>query len=442
MAVTILTPAHSGKENLLPPPVVPPSSCSRRPIPVHERSDLANPPPATLLAVASSFPRDVLDVDDATEYAQSLSCVNDEQRLKVAKLYRRTGVESRGSVLAKTDNRGRVRLDFYDPLQPDGSGRGAGDILSADDDGGSVAVQTMPPPVARAAATSRGPTTADRNNRYGVEAARLAMRSACQAIERSGRPASAITHLVTVSCTGFLAPGIDIDLIEGLDLSPQTQRVNVGFMGCHGLINGLRVARDIVAADHRATVLVVSVELCSLHYQYGYDAHRIVSGAIFADGSSSAVVGRTGDSNRSTSGVGQLGDGGSCLIPGSRDAMTWRIGDHGFEMTLEATVPSLIEHHLSGFLCPWLASRDLDIESIGGWAVHPGGTRILGAVESALNLTPDDLIVSYDVLRHHGNMSSATLGVILGRFAQNDVPRPWAMLGFGPGLEVELLLVR
>ncbi len=390
---------------------------------------------AVLLAIASQFPEESLNVDAAAEFAQSVSCHTDAQRTKVAKLYRRTGVERRGSVLLTKNEQGRTTQDFYQPL-PIGDHP---DAMVAD----------------------RGPGTAARNDRYGVEAPRLALASAANALQQSDIGSDRVTHLVTISCTGFQAPGVDIDLIEGLDLSPQTQRVAVGFMGCHGLINGLRVARDIVTADPDAIALVVSVELCSLHYQYGYDSQRIVSGSIFADGSSAAVVaaGPTALTTRpvvgparvqsppstpntpDTSNTVQLGDGGSCLIPRSRDAMTWRIGDHGFEMTLAASVPSLIEHHLAGFLNPWLADRGLDIGSIGGWAVHPGGTRILGAVESALSLTPDDLIVSYDVLRQHGNMSSATLGVILGRFIQTNVPKPWAMLGFGPGLEVELMLI-
>ena len=122
--------------------------------------------------------------------------------------------------------------------------------------------------------------------------------------------------------------------------------------------------------------------------------------------------------------------------------MTWRIGDHGFQMTLDATVPGLIEKNLAGFLVPWLNQHGETLESIGGWAAHPGGNRILQAVESSLGLGEDALTIPREVLRRHGNMSSATLGVVLGDFAKQSIPGPWLMLGFGPGLEIEVALLR
>jgi predicted naringenin-chalcone synthase len=133
---------------------------------------------------------------------------------------------------------------------------------------------------------------------------------------------------------------------------------------------------------------------------------------------------------------------GSYLVPDSRDAMTWRIGDHGYEMTLSASLPSRIEADLGPFLVDWLHTQGESVASIGGWAVHPGGARIITAVESAMGLAPEQLHTSRRVLAEHGNMSSATMPIILERFHAAGQPRPWLMLGFGPGLEIEVALIR
>jgi predicted naringenin-chalcone synthase len=122
--------------------------------------------------------------------------------------------------------------------------------------------------------------------------------------------------------------------------------------------------------------------------------------------------------------------------------MTWRIGDHGFLMTLSAQVPGLIEEHLNAFLSDWLGQRGETVESIGGWAAHPGGPKILSSVAQALQLDAEALRISRSVLSDHGNMSSATMVFILERFAQESIPKPWLMLGFGPGLEIEVALIR
>lgn len=364
---------------------------------------------AHILGVATAFPRHSASVEVATHYAQQMSCVDDAQAGKLAKLYRRTGVETRGSVLLEEEPAGQITQSFYPSL--------------SDDD--------------------HGPTTRDRNERFRVEAPPLAVSAAGQALEMSGCDPSQITHVITVTCTGFNSPGIDIELIEKLGLPQTTQRLQIGFMGCHALINALRAARGLVAADPDACVLVCSVELCSLHYQYGYNAQRIVSGSLFADGAAGVIVaGPDVDVAGGTEECANVVATGSSLIPNSRDAMTWLIGDHGFEMTLEASVPGLIESHLKPFLEPWLAKYGESVESIAGWAVHPGGIRILQSVESALDLNNGELDISREVLREHGNMSSATLGVVMQKFRERGVGRPWLMLGFGPGLETEVALIR
>ena len=362
---------------------------------------------AAILGLGTAAPQHRIGRDAATKYAEMMSCSEPKQTRKVAAVYRRSGVQHRGSVLLEESIGGSISQNFYQAA------------TSPDD---------------------RGPSTLCRSERYHQEAPILAKASAARALEQSQLTADEITHLVTVSCTGFSAPGIDIALIDGLGLPATTQRVQVGFMGCHGAINGLRAAQGLCAADPNARVLMCSVELCSLHYQYGYDSDRIVSGALFADGSASVVLAPSSESAECQ--LGSVGATGSCLVPDSRDAMTWLIGNYGYEMTLRATVPGLIEEQLEGFLTPWLAEQGHSIDSIGGWAAHPGGARILTAVETALGLDSNELAVSRSVLADHGNMSSATMLFILERFAAEKRPKPWLMLGFGPGLEIEVALIK
>jgi predicted naringenin-chalcone synthase len=280
-----------------------------------------------------------------------------------------------------------------------------------------------------------GPTTAERLQVYVEEAGPLVLQAAKDALSAAALRPNAITHLVTVTCTGFQAPGLDYALIHGLGLAPTVERTQVGFMGCHGALNGLRVASAFTASDPQAVVLLAAVELCSVHYHYGNRADRLVANAIFADGAA-AVVGSAGD------GPWRVAATGSCLLPDSADDMTWVIGDHGFEMTLSRGVPGKIAESLKPWLTGWLARNELTVDDVGTWAVHPGGPKILSAVEEGLGLPPDALAVSRGVLADYGNMSSPTILFILDRLRRADAPRPCVALGFGPGLVAEATLFR
>jgi predicted naringenin-chalcone synthase len=284
-----------------------------------------------------------------------------------------------------------------------------------------------------------GPTTGQRMQHYAREAAPLALAAARRALEPSGLAPDRVTHLVTVSCTGFEAPGIDRALLTGLDLAATVQRTHVGFMGCHGAFNGLRVARAFTGADPEARVLVCAVELCSLHYHYGWDPEKMVANALFADGAG-AVVGAPAAS--ADPDAWQVTATGSCLFPDSADAMTWAVGDHGFEMTLSSRIPDLLGRHLRPWLLEWLGRHGLTPEAVASWAVHPGGPRILTAVEEAVGLPRTATAVSREVLAECGNMSSPTVLFILERLRARQAPRPCVALGFGPGLVAEALLLR
>ncbi|MCI0705784.1 MAG: type III polyketide synthase [Planctomycetia bacterium] len=278
-----------------------------------------------------------------------------------------------------------------------------------------------------------GPTTGQRVRVYSEEAGPLAVRASANALAESGFTPDSITHLVTVSCTGFVAPGVDFTLITQLGLNPTVQRTHVGFMGCHGALNGLRVANAFATADPSARVLVCAVELCSLHYYYGSSADKLVANAIFADGAGAVVGGRG-------SPMWSLLASGSCLIPNSADDMGWTVGDHGFEMSLSRRVPFLIAKHLRPWLASWIGDNGLSLTDVRSWAVHPGGPKIVSAVEESLHLSADAVAPSRAVFTQYGNMSSPTILFILKGLREQNAPRPCVALGFGPGLVAEAAL--
>lgn len=282
-----------------------------------------------------------------------------------------------------------------------------------------------------------GPSTGERMRIYAEETGPLAVRAAKTALGESGCSAADITHLVTVSCTGFAAPGVDFALIRGLNLPATVQRTNVGFMGCHGALNGLRVASAFAAANPAARVLLCAVELCSLHYYYGNEADKLVANAIFADGAAAIVGTSAGEAND-----WRLAASGSCLVPDSAGAMGWAVGDHGFEMTMSRQIPALIARHLRRWLESWLDDNGLSLGDVGSWAVHPGGPKILSAVEEGLELPSEALAASWSVFADHGNMSSPTVLFVLDRLRKANAPRPCVALGFGPGLVAEAALFR
>ncbi len=289
---------------------------------------------------------------------------------------------------------------------------------------------------------TNSPGTGERMRRYNQEAPPLALRAVRAALEQAQVPLERITHLVTVSCTGFRAPGVDLALMAALPLSAGVARTHVGFMGCHAALNGLRVAAGFTGADARACVLLCAVELCSLHLQYGWDGERIVANALFADGAAALVASGAGPAAAGAApGLGRLIASGSLVVPDSSDAMSWAIEDHGFVMGLSPRVPDLIAQHLRPWLEGWLAAHQLTLEAIGCWAVHPGGPRILSAVTETLGLDPALIEPSRSVLRDCGNMSSPTLLFILERLRRSNAPGPCLAMAFGPGLCVEVALL-
>lgn len=282
------------------------------------------------------------------------------------------------------------------------------------------------------------PTTADRMRLYHDSAAALAASASASALAAAGVSSGDITHLVTASCTGFQAPGVDIALIERLALPASTQRTHVGYMGCHAAINALRAAAALAHQDPRARVLVCCVEICSIHLQHADTPERDIVNALFADGAGACVVGQQQPGKNA---VGRLASTSSILWPGTRELMQWRIGNLGFEMVLGPDVPRAIRDHSRAWLTDWLSEADLQVGEIDAWAIHPGGPHIIDAVAEALGLAPSDTTPSRRVLADHGNMSSATLMFVLDALARDTRFEHLIGVAFGPGLAGEALRI-
>ena len=279
------------------------------------------------------------------------------------------------------------------------------------------------------------PGTAARMALWRRTAFAMAERAGREALAQAGIDGAHITHCITASCTGYESPGADAHLVAALGLPASCRRLNIGHMGCHAAVNALAAARDTVLADPRARVLVCCAEVSSAHFQRSLRMDRMVANAIFADGCAAAVV-AAGDRGPDVAAAHTV------LIPGTADEMRWTVGDHGFEMTLGARVPDILRDAVGPWVTGALAGHGLAVTDIGGWAIHPGGPRVLDAVADALALPAGSDAHSRTVLREHGNMSSATLLFILRRMLDSGVPRPWVGLAFGPGLVGEMLLVR
>jgi predicted naringenin-chalcone synthase len=281
----------------------------------------------------------------------------------------------------------------------------------------------------------RGPTTAARLAVYAREAPKLACAAAKQALTHAGVEAAGVTHVVTASCTGFEAPGVDQMLIWGLGLRQGVGRAHIGFMGCHGAMNALAVAKAIAAADVRAVVLVCCVELCTLHMHYTERTDQLIANALFADGAAAAVV-----AQKEHGAAPEVRACSSFLFADSAHSMSWRIGDHGFEMTLGPEVPDRLGREVPGWIDAVLDASGVRRSDVRGWVIHPGGPKIVEGIARSLGLTKEATEDSLGVLRDHGNMSSPTVLFILERLMRSARERPWVSMAFGPGLAGEAVV--
>lgn len=283
------------------------------------------------------------------------------------------------------------------------------------------------------------PGMTERNQRYKKEAPLLAEQAARQALEQWGGETSRITHLISISCTGMIAPGIEYYLMQNLGLCPTVNRLGINFMGCFGAFKGLSVAQAFAQANPDARILVVCTELCTLHLQADHNPEIIMANSLFSDGSAAAIIG--GNCLSKEKPIWEIQRVHSLGFKNSIDKMSWEASDHGFLIGLCPTVPVYIKRGMKEF-AEGLLPKEVQ-SSQCDWAIHPGGTSILQAVEKALQLQPDQTQSSWKILNHFGNMSSATFLFVLNELSKQKNARQWtAGVGFGPGLSAEGILLR
>jgi predicted naringenin-chalcone synthase len=322
-------------------------------------------------------------------------------------IYNRSGIQTRHSVLGDFAGSGQASIYRVDE---------AGEVIS--------------------------PGTAARNAVYALAAKELAVLVAKQAIDECpGFDRSQVTHVIYASCTGFTNPGPDYHIIRELGLRHDTQRYTLGFMGCYAAFPALRMAEQFCAADPLAVVLVVCLELCTLHMQIDSKPDNILANSLFADGAAAAIV-----SAREPDGTVPfyaLHGFASALLPSGESEMAWDIGDEGFKIVLSSYIPDIIGANVNDLAQTLVTRNQLSLPEIQEWAIHPGGRSILDKVEQSLNLPSPALEASRSVLADHGNMSSATILFVLKKLLENaasDHATTMAM-AFGPGLTIESAII-
>jgi len=363
--------------------------------------------PAWIHRIGTAVPDFSFSQEEASRKMQEWARSDRERRL-VRAIYRSSGIERRHAV-----------VDNFDRGNPDSFFRpGPGGTLLE-------------------------PGTAARNALFAAGARPLAVNLARRVLS-GGRPIdpAEVTHVVTVSCTGFYNPGPDYEIVRDLGMSPGTQRYHLGFMGCYAAFPALRMAAQFCEADPGAVVLVLCVELCSLHVHLDGTEDMILANSLFADGAAAAVV--TGREPEADRGGYRIDRFRSTLVPDGERDMAWRIGDHGFDISLSSYVPKIIGANLREFVEPSLADAGVPLDGLDLFAVHPGGKSILDQVQRSLDLRPEQVRASREVLRKFGNMSSASILFVLEEIL--DPPstsreEKVCAVAFGPGLTVEMALL-
>ena len=283
--------------------------------------------------------------------------------------------------------------------------------------------------------------TGERNAIFVAESKKIFLDLARSAIDRYPNVyAKDITHVITVSCTGFYNPGPDFYIVTELGLPASTKRFHIGFMGCYAAITALKMAESFCRSDPGATVLIVCVELCTLHFHQNTELNDILAAAIFADGGASAII-RSKKGSRDLPAL-CMNDFQSTVIPSSEQKMAWRVGNYGFDIVLSNYVAEIINSNISAIVESVFNNQFIDADDIDIWAIHPGGRAILDKIQNSLQLDDHQIAASRNILRQFGNMSSPTILFVLKEIMQQPSARhrqSICAIAFGPGLTVETM---
>jgi predicted naringenin-chalcone synthase len=356
---------------------------------------------AYLYTIATAVPENELHQTQAVAFMHKHIALTDREKEKLSHLFQATGIEKRYTVLSDYIKNSIDDYTFFPKNE------------------------TLTP----------FPSTQKRMREFQKYALPLSVQATKPVFKGSISPKD-VTHVITVSCTGLYAPGLDIELIQELGIYSHVQRTAVQYMGCYAAFNALKLAYHICNSDVNAVVLIVATELCSLHFQNYNEADSILANALFGDGSAAAVITGKKITEKPTLKIKEFY---ADIYSEGKSDMAWYIGDTGFEMLLSQYIPKLVEKGVP-ILIEKLLSRFENIQ-IQHYATHPGGKKILQAVEKALKINSEKHKNSYSVLSEYGNMSSATVLFVLASLL-NDIKKGEHVLSiaFGPGLTLESML--
>ena len=356
---------------------------------------------AFINSIGKANPRYKIKQDDVLNFMVKAHQLNDEEAHKLKVLYRATGIKERYSTIPDYQNNGDFQMyPDNDRLEP-------------------------------------FPSTSERSNCYKKEALNLSIEAINNCVEEKVS-LSDITHLITVSCTGMYAPGLDIDLVNQCKMPADVERTAINFMGCYAAFSALKLANHICNGN-KANVLIVCTELCSLHFQKEKSEDNFLANALFGDGSAAVLV-----QSEPAAVALQMESFISNLISSAKNEMAWEIGDYGFEMKLSAYVPEAIRTGIKPLIESLI--KRIEKQKFDFYAIHPGGKKILNAVENALAITKEENLHSHHILRDFGNMSSPTIlfvmKQIMDELSLQDNNKSLLSFGFGPGLTLESMITK
>jgi len=355
-----------------------------------------------LVSIGTAVPAYRHQQKDILDFMQRVYALNDNDKRKLRFLYRQGGIDTRYSVIPDY-SLPATAWQFYSPTE------------------------SLEP----------FPRLEQRMKWFQREAAPLSLQAIKKCLEKT--PDKKITHLITVSCTGMSAPGLDLELLELLQLPATTFRTSVNFMGCYAAIQALKIADAFCRVDKEANVLIVCTELCTLHFQKENTVDNITSSMLFSDGSAAVLV--SGDENQEGLKIDNFYS--LVAVKGKQD-MAWELSSKGFRMTLSSYVADMIEENFDELVQSALAAAGLKKDSITHWCIHPGGKKILEAVHKSLDFTNGQLQPCYDILKDYGNMSSPTVLFVLDKIMNelnNQDSNKIFSAAFGPGLTMETLIL-
>lgn len=351
-----------------------------------------------IISIGTALPPHRHEQDNILQFMQHLYGMDDVEKRKLRFLYRHSGISTRYSFIA----------DYSRPM-PDWKFYPQSENIEP------------------------FPTLEQRMDWYQKFAAPLSVHAIRKCLDHK-IPEEEITHLITVSCTGMSAPGLDLQVMELMDLRKDIFRTSVNFMGCYAALHALKMAHIICRAAPASKVLIVCTELCTLHLQKETTPDNLASGLLFGDGSAAVLV--TGDDD-TTKGIRLKNFYSEVVTKGKKD-MSWELSSTGFQMTLSGYVPDLIEEDIEGLVDKALGSQSLSRRDIDHWCIHPGGKKILEAIEKKLGVSKTDLNNSYQILDQFGNMSSASILFVLKEMMPSLMPGEKIFgVAFGPGLTME-----